>query len=71
MKINLKLNKIKLLPYQCKRFLNKGYFVCMTPLTTFFSVIFFGFCLVEEVYLVVHGDDDNLGFIIFYVVNCY
>ena len=32
---------------------------------------FFAFCVVEEISLVVHGDDAILGFIIFYVVKCY
>ena len=35
------------------------------------NTLFFAFCVVEEIYLVVHGDDANLGLIIFYVVNCY
>ena len=35
------------------------------------NTLFFAFCFVEEIYLVVHGDDANLRLIIFYVVNCY
>ena len=35
------------------------------------NTLFFAFCVVEEVYLVVHSNDANLGLIIFYVVNCY
>ena len=35
------------------------------------NVSFFSFCLVEEVSLVVLGNEAILGFIIFYVVNCY
>ena len=34
-------------------------------------VIFFAFCVLEEIYLVVHGDDAKLRIIIFYAVNCY
>ena len=34
------------------------------------NTLFFAFCVVEEIYLVVIGNDANLGLIIFYVI-CY
>ena len=41
------------------------------PLLTRKNTLFFAFCVVEEIYLVVTGNDANLRIIIFYVVNCY
>ena len=41
------------------------------PAKRIFQHYFFAFCVVEEIYLVVHGDEAILGLIIFYVVNCY
>ena len=69
MKINLKLNKIKLIPYQCKRLLNKGYSACMTPFYHGKTRYFFAFCLVEEFSLVVHGNGVILGLIVFYAIH--
>ena len=71
MKINLKLNKLKLLPYQCKRLLNIYIIVCIDPTNHVFQRYFFAFCVVEEIPLVVKGDEAILELIIFYVVNCY
>ena len=41
------------------------------PVLSRVFALFFAFCLLEEVYLVVHGDRVILGLIIFYVINCY
>ena len=68
MKINLKLNKLKLIPYQCKWLLNKGYSVCMSPLYHVKTCYFLVFCVLEEFLLVVHGDDVILGLMDFLFV---
>ena len=70
MKINLKLNEIKLIPYQYKRLLNKDK-SSVRPLLTVKNTFFFAFCVIEEFYIVVHGDDANLRIIKFYVFICY
>ena len=54
MNLNLKLNEIKLIPYQCKRILKYRYFVCIGRFYHAKQRYFFVFCLVEEVYLVVN-----------------
>ena len=55
MKINLKLNEIKLIPHQYKRLLSKDK-SSARPLLTVKNTLFFAFCVVEEVYLVVASD---------------
>ena len=48
--------------------LNLKIFCLHEPLNSVFQRYFFVFCVVEDVYPVVHGDDANLGLIIFYAV---
>ena len=43
MKINLKLNKIKIIPHLCKRLLNKRYFECTGPANREKAIIFLCF----------------------------
>ena len=51
--------------------LNLKIFCLHDPAKRVFQRYFLVFCVVEEFYLVVKGDEANLGLIIFYVVNCY
>ena len=51
--------------------LNLKIFCLHEPLNSVFQRYFFVFCVVEEIFLVVHGNDANLRIIIFYVVICY
>ena len=75
MKINLKLNKLKSILHQCNITLKLKIFCLQEPLGSAKQRYFFVFCVVEEISLVVHGDDGNLGLIIFYVIHlllcCY
>ena len=64
-------NKIKLFRHQCKMSLKQCYFVYMGPLYRGKTCYFFGFCVVEEVYLVVTCGCMFFMHFLFMLLICY